>query len=75
MAERKNSEKRIASNNKWTNAHYDRVNLAIPKGQKDTIKAHAAARGESINGFIGRAIVETMERDVAASTAEEKEVV
>ena len=63
MPERKNSEKRIASNNKWTTAHYDRVNLALPKGQKDTIKAHAAARGESVNGFIGRAIAETMERD------------
>ncbi len=35
----------------------------VPKGQKDTIKAHASAQGESVNGFIGRAISETMERD------------
>lgn len=63
MAERRNSEKRIASNNKWTNAHYDRINLAIPKGRKDAIKAHADSQGESINAFIGRAITETMERD------------
>ena len=63
MAERKNSEKRIASNNKWTNAHYDRVNLAIPKGRKDAIKAHADSQGESVNAFIGRAIQETIERD------------
>ena len=63
MAERKNSEKRIASNNKWTNAHYDRVNLAIPKGRKDVIKAHADSRGESINAFITRAIQEAIERD------------
>lgn len=66
MAERRNSEKRIASNNKWTNAHYDRINLAIPKGRKDAIKAHADSQGESINAFIGRAIQETMERDTGS---------
>ena len=68
MAERKNSEKRIASNNKWTNAHYDRVNLAIQKGRKDVIKAHADSRGESINAFITRAIQEAIERDTGAPT-------
>ena len=67
MAERKNSEKRIASNNKWTNAHYDRVNLAIPKGRKDIIKAHADVHGESINAFLGRAIQEAIERDAEAA--------
>ena len=56
MAGRKNSEKRIASNNKWTNAHYDRVNLAIPKGRKDTIKACAEAQGQSVNAYINVAI-------------------
>ena len=69
MTERKNSEKRIASNNKWTNAHYDRVNLALPKGQKDRIQAHAAALGESVNGFVSRVIMEAMERDGGAAAA------
>ena len=46
--------------------NYDRINLTVPKGQKDVIRAHAEARGESVNGFIGRAIDETMERDNAA---------
>ncbi len=49
--------------NKYVKANYDRVNVTMPKGQKDTIKAHATALGESVNGFIGRAIMETMERD------------
>lgn len=49
--------------NKYMSENYDRVNLTLPKGQKETIKAHAAARGESVNGFIGRAIAEAMERD------------
>ena len=52
---------------KWQNDYiamtYDRINLTVPKGQKDIIKDHADQRGESVNGFINRAIEETMERD------------
>ncbi len=50
---------------KYVKAKYDRFGLTMPKGNLDTIKAHAAARGESANAFIGRAISETMERDSA----------
>ena len=49
--------------NKYMAANYDRINLTVPKGKKDTIQAHAEAQGESVNGFINRAISETMERD------------
>lgn len=49
--------------NKWIAKAYDRINLTVPKGKKDTIQVHAAAQGESVNGFINRAISETMERD------------
>ena len=49
--------------NKWIAKAYDRINLTVPKGQKDLIQAHAEAQGESTNGFINRAILETMERD------------
>ena len=42
--------------NKYMAANYDRVNVTMPKGKKDVIKAHAETRGESVNGFIGRAI-------------------
>ena len=49
--------------NKYMAANYDRINLTIPKGQRDIIKAHADSQGESTNAFIGRAIQETMERD------------
>ena len=48
---------------------YDRINLTVPKGQKDHIQAHAEARSESVNGFIGRAISETMERDSSGAAA------
>lgn len=49
--------------NKYIAKAYDRVNLTMPKGQKDKIKAHAESNGESLNGFINRAIAETMERE------------
>ena len=53
--------------NKWISEKLDRVNLTMPKGQKETIKAHAEAQGESLNAFINRAITETMERDGPAT--------
>lgn len=52
--------------NKYMKENYDRVNLTIPKGKKEQLQAHAAARGESVNGFINRAIDEAMERDQEA---------
>lgn len=42
--------------NKYVKNNYDRINVTMPKGKKDTIQAHAEARGESVNGFINRAI-------------------
>lgn len=51
------------SKNAWIEKSYDRINLTVSKGQKDIIKAHAEAKGESLNGFINRAISETLERD------------
>lgn len=49
--------------NKYIAKAYDRVNLTVPKGDKDKIKAHAESMGESVNGFINRAIEEAMIRD------------
>lgn len=58
--------------NKYMRENYDRVNLTMPKGRKDTVQEHAARMGESVNAFINRAIDEAMERDNAGqSTAAE----
>ena len=35
----------------------------VSYAERDSIQAHATARGESVNGFIKRAISEAMERD------------
>ena len=42
-----------------------RIPLDVTKATYEEIKAHAEARQESTNGFIKRAISETMERDKA----------
>ena len=52
-----------ASKNKWMAKAYDRVNLTMPKGKKETFQAHAEAQGESVNAFINRAIDQTMDTD------------
>mgnify|MGYP001630062531 FL=1 len=57
--------------NNWQKENVDRINLIVPKGQKEAIKAHAEARGESVNGFVNRAISEAMERDNGAPAASE----
>ena len=49
--------------NEWIAEKLDRINLTVPKGRKEIIKAHAAAHGESVSGFINRAINEAMERE------------
>lgn len=49
--------------NSWISEKLDRINLTVPKGKKDIIKAHAEKKGESVNAFINRAIDEAMERD------------
>ena len=47
---------------KYMKENYDEIKVRVEKGQKEFISAHAEARGESVNGFINRAIDETMER-------------
>lgn len=49
--------------NKYNANNYDSLRIVVPKGQKEIINAHAQSRGESLNGFVKRAINETMERD------------
>ena len=49
---------------------YDKTLLRLPKGRLDIVKAHATAHGESVNGFIGRAILDAMERDGGGTASE-----
>ena len=63
MPPRKYTEAKRDGNRKWDAANLDRISLALPKGQKDVIKAHAESMGASVNGFIARAIENQMKQD------------
>lgn len=39
------------------------IQIRTTAERRDTVKSHAEARGESVNGFINRAIDHEMERD------------
>lgn len=48
---------------KYVKNNYDRIEVTVKKGEKDRFKAHAEQQGETLNGFINRAIEETLQRD------------
>ncbi len=52
--------------NKYNAKAYDSLRIVVKKGKKDKIKTYADSKGESINGFVNRAIDEAMERDNSA---------
>lgn len=57
------SEARKNANKSWDNKNLDRISVALPKGSKEALKAHAERSGESVNAFIKRAIEEVTEMD------------
>lgn len=48
--------------NKWIEKTYDRINLTVPKGDKEKIAIAAAAAGQSVNAYINQAINERMNK-------------
>ena len=63
MAVNKYTEARRRANEKYNAKTYEEIKVRVHKGQKDIIKAHAEKNGESVNGFVNRAIDETMQRE------------
>lgn len=57
------SEARRRANEKYNAKAYDEMKVRVPKGRKAELQAHAEEQGESLNGFIVRAVDETIERD------------
>ena len=56
-------------NKKYAEIHrqkLDQITLTMPKGQRETIKAYAEQRGESVNGFINRLINEEINNNPTA---------
>ena len=48
---------------RYEDKNYDKFLVRIPKGRKAELQSHAAARDESLNAFVNRAIDETVQRD------------
>ena len=65
MSNEKSSFDKVAYNNSFIAQAYDRINLTVPKGQKDAIKAHAEKQGESVNAYINRLIAADMQEGQA----------
>ncbi len=61
MAIRSDAQKKAVA--KYNAKNYEQILLRVKVGMTEEIKAHASAHGESVNGFIKRAITEAMERD------------
>ncbi len=57
------SEAKKRANAKYTLKAYDRIELKVAKGRKADLQEHAANQGESLNGFVNRAIDEAVDRD------------
>lgn len=63
---KKSSQAKIDANERYNKKVYDRIHLSVRKDADingDAIRAHAEARGESVNSFLLRAVTEAIERD------------
>ena len=60
MAIKSDAQRRAVA--KYNAANYDRIEIKVPKGDKEKIAQAAAEAGQSVNAFIYQAIRERMER-------------
>lgn len=73
MAEKKNSDARIRANNKYAAAHYDRINMALPKGSRRLIEYCAKNHGESVNRYVCRVVLEQIREELRQEQQEKAE--
>lgn len=56
--------------NKYVKNNYDRINVTFPKGQKDVIQNAAGTAGETVNGYIKKAVELRLESDNMSTKGE-----
>lgn len=56
---------------KWLAEKVETINLRVPKGSKEIIRAHAEKHGESTNAFVYRTVMEAIKRDKKKNDGEE----
>ena len=57
------SKSQLNASKKYISEKLDEIKLRVPKGEREIIRSHAEKMGQSLNGFVRRAIKETIERD------------
>lgn len=67
MKDYKTTEAQRRAVKKYDSESVECTLIRMPLGTKDRINKHRAKTGESLNGFLNRAIVETIERDTASN--------
>ena len=73
MTKKKNSDAKIRANNKYTAAHYDRINMALPKGSRRLIAYCAEKNGETVNRYVCRVVLEAVKRQLDAEKVSQRE--
>ena len=68
------SDAKKRANKKWNDANltkrYDRIQVVVPKGRKEEIRAFADHKGMSVNNFINEAIDTAMEQGQQAGAGD-----
>jgi predicted HicB family RNase H-like nuclease len=59
--------------NKRYHEKFDDIKIRVPKGEREKLHTHAGKMGESLTGYIIRAIYERMERDILPETESPQE--
>ena len=54
------SKAKVEANARYDAKAYDKFLIRVPKGKKEEIQMHAAALGESLNGYTVKAIEQRM---------------
>ena len=70
------SKAHIEATGRYEKKAYDKILLRMRKDASingDVIRTHAEVMGESVNGFLKRAVAEAIERDNAEATADKEE--
>jgi hypothetical protein len=70
---KKNSDAKIRANNKYSAAHYDRINMALPKGSRSLIEYCAGKHGESVNRYECRTVLEQVQKELSQEPVQDVE--
>ena len=62
----KTTEAQKRASQKWNTDKVDRLTIRVKKGMREALQDHAESQKETVNAFVNRAIIETMERDAGA---------